>query len=138
MADGADAGAVTLGLNLRGECGTSSAVRVANKAQFNEIVGPEGATELGEKSGREALFADFNGRFEFLAEAAELGFLRAGEGKVFHVRKTHDRLGRRCKPDDLGFGSAGPVGRIKKIERQHLPLTKRERAEVERAEVRAM
>ena len=86
MADGADAGAVTLGFNLRGERGASGAVRVADEAQFNKIVGAQGAAELGEKSGREALFADFNGRFEFLAEAAELGFLRAGEGKVFHVR----------------------------------------------------
>jgi hypothetical protein len=70
VTDGTNAGAVTQGFNLRGEGGATSPVHVAYEAQFYEIVGAQGAAELCEKSGRETLFSDSNGRFEFLAEAA--------------------------------------------------------------------
>ncbi len=86
------------GLDLGRERGAGGAVGLADEAELDEIVAAEGATQLGDERGREAFFADLEGGVEFLAEAAQFGFLRAGKGKVFHVGETHDRRPARCKP----------------------------------------
>ena len=86
------------GLDLGRERGAGGAVRLADEAELDEIVTAEGPAQLGDKRGREAVFADLEGGIEFLAEAAQFGFLRAGKGKVFHVGETHDRRPARCKP----------------------------------------
>lgn len=85
VADGADAEAVAFGGDFFAERGAGVAVGVADEAEFHEFVGAEGAGEFAEKRGREAVFADFERRFELLAEGAEFRFLRAGERSVFHV-----------------------------------------------------
>ncbi len=93
MADGADAGAMAGGFDLGGKTGARGAVGVADEAKLDEIVGAESAAQLGDELRGEAVLAEPEGVAEGLAEGAELGFLRAGEGRVFHVGKTHDRRG---------------------------------------------
>ncbi len=85
MADGADAGAMSLGLDLKRERAARRAINVGDKAELDEIVGAEGAAQLGEEGRREPVFADLDDGIEFLTEGAELGFLRAGEREVIHV-----------------------------------------------------
>jgi hypothetical protein len=47
-------------------------------------VGPQKLVQLDKKGRREPALADLQRGIEFLAEAAEMRFLRAGEGKVIH------------------------------------------------------
>jgi hypothetical protein len=61
----------------------------AREADFLEFARVEQADELGLRGRREAGSADFERGFEGLAEAAQLGLLRAGERKVFPELGTH-------------------------------------------------
>lgn len=92
VADGADAGDASFGLNTGNEGGALVTVRTF-KAKFYELTSVDELGEQAEEGGREAGFADFDGGFEGLAETAEAGFLRAGERWVFHV--SGDEGGKR-------------------------------------------
>ncbi len=83
VAHGADAGDAEGGLDLGDEIGALVAVG-ALEADFHELAGLEEAGEFALRRGREAGFADLEGGFEGLSEAAQLGLLRAGERDVFH------------------------------------------------------
>jgi hypothetical protein len=84
VADGSDAGGGGVGLDLSDEGGAFVAVGTF-EADFHEFAGFEEAGELALEGGGEAGFADLEGGVEGLAEAAEVGLLRAGEGDSFHV-----------------------------------------------------
>ena len=83
VADGADADGAGGGLDLGDERCALVAVG-AIEAEFDEFAGGEEAGEFAGEGGREAGLAEFDGGFESLAEAAQAGFLCAGERDVFH------------------------------------------------------
>jgi len=59
--------------------------------------------EFGEEGGSEAAFAELEGGFEVLAEAAEAGFLGAGQRELIHGWGTVDR-GRGKAMAEMGRG----------------------------------
>ena len=124
------------GFDPGGKIGARGAVGVADETKFDEVVGAEGAAQLGDELGREAVLAQPKGVAESLAEGAELGFLRAGEGRFFHVEKTHDRRARGCKPAP-GLRAQG-CWSVEAVKRQLAPRAGGEGAEIKRAEARAV
>jgi len=82
-ADGADPDATAFVGDLRGEDGAFVAVG-GDEAELDELAGVQVFVELFEELGGESAFADFDGGFEGLADAAEKGFLRAGEWEFIH------------------------------------------------------
>ncbi len=97
MADGAEAEATAFVGDLFAK-GCAFVSVEAEEAEFHELAGAEKVLEFGEESGREAGLAEFQGGLEGLAEAAQAGFLRAGERQVIHG-------GEGC-----GAGADGKVG----------------------------
>jgi hypothetical protein len=92
-ADGADPDATAFVGDLRGEGGAFVAFG-GDEAELDELAGVQVFVELFEELGGEAVFADFDGGFEGLADAAEKGFLRAGEREFIHGRGTKQGGGR--------------------------------------------
>ena len=101
-ADRAHEHATTFIGDLSGEGGAFIALG-GDEANLDEFAGVQVLLKLDEKLGREAAFADFDGRFEGLADPAEKSFLRAGEREVIHVSATQSDWwkagkGKRCAP----------------------------------------
>lgn len=86
VADGTDAYATTFVGDLVAEGGAFVAIE-SEEAEFDQLVGAEEFLKFVEKGGCEAAFAEFQRGLEGLADAAEMGFLRAGERKVVHGKR---------------------------------------------------
>ena len=67
----------------------------AEETQLHELVGPQDFVQLDKEGRREPALADLQRGIEFLAQAAEMGFLRAGEGQVIHGARVFAKLGPR-------------------------------------------
>ena len=89
VADGADADAAAFIGDAVVEGGAVVAID-ADVAKFDELVVVELALEFLKKFGREAGFAEFERGLKCLAEAAKVGFLRAGEGEVVHAGESSE------------------------------------------------
>lgn len=82
-ADRAHTDAATFVGDAGAECGAFVAVG-GEEAELHQFVRLEVPLEFGEEFGREAAFAELERGREVLAEAAQVGLLRAGERKIIH------------------------------------------------------
>lgn len=64
------------------------------ETNFHELVGVEAALEFFEELFAQTGFADLQRRIETLAEAAQVGFLRAGERKFVHGKIARSFVAR--------------------------------------------